>query len=316
MAEDHDQRFKVLLQEFFAEFFQLFFPEWARRFDFSRVTWLDKEVFTDPPQGERRYLDLVAHLPVLQALPMPRSEPAESWAALVHVEVESADTVAPLRRRMFEYYEHLRRQYALPVLPIGLYLRVGLNGVGWDGYEEHFWEHRLVRFDYPYIGLPALNAEQYLRRDNWLGVALSALMRIPPAQRTALGVEAWRRLVQCPENAYRRYLLCDCVDAYLPLDEAQRRDFETLLLNESDPGVRTMAITLFDRVRQEGRQEGQQEGLLQGQQQLVLMLLEERFGPLRPQVYELVQALTAERLTELGRALLRAQSLRELGLEE
>jgi hypothetical protein len=46
------------------------------------------------------------------------------------------------------------------------------------------------------------------------------------------------------------------------------------------------------------------------------MLLEERFGPLRPQVHELIQALTAERLTELGRALLRAQSLRELGLEE
>jgi len=73
MAEDHDQRFKVLPQEFFAEFFQLFFPDWARRFDFARVTWLDKEVFTDPPQGERRYLDLVARMPVLQALPMPRS---------------------------------------------------------------------------------------------------------------------------------------------------------------------------------------------------------------------------------------------------
>ena len=312
MAEDHDQRFKVLLQEFFAEFFQLFFPDWARRFDFARVTWLDKEVFTDPPQGERRYLDLVARLPVLQALPMPRSDPAESWIALVHVEVESADTVAPLRRRMFEYYEHLRRQYGLPVLPVGLYLRVGLQGVGWDSYEEYFWEHRLVRFDYPYIGLPALDAEHYLRGDNWLGVALSALMRVTSERRTALGVEAWRRLVQCPENVYRRYLLCNCVEAYLLLDEAQRHDFEILLLTESDPGVRTMVTTLLDRARQEG----QREGLLQGQQQLVLMLLEERFGLLSPQVYELVQALTAERLTELGRALLRAQSLRELGLEE
>ena len=169
-----------------------------------------------------------------------------------------------------------------------------------------------MRFDYPYIGLPALDAEHYLRGDNWLGVALSALMRVTSEHRTALGAEAWRRLVQCPENAYRRYLLCDCVDAYLSLDEAQRHDFETLLLTEPDPGVRTMAITLFDRIRQEG----QHEGLLQGQRQFFLMMLEERCGPLRPQVYELVQALTAERLTELGRALLRAQSLRELGLEE
>jgi hypothetical protein len=52
---DHDQRFKALLHEFFAEFFQLFFSEWAGRFDFEAVEWLDKEVFLDPPQGQRNY---------------------------------------------------------------------------------------------------------------------------------------------------------------------------------------------------------------------------------------------------------------------
>ena len=77
-----------------------------------------------------------------------------------------------------------------------------------------------------------------------------------------------------------------------------------------------MAITLFDRVRQEGQQEGRQEGLIQGQRQFFLMQLEERFGPLSPRVHEAVQALSAERLPELGRALLHAPSLRELGLEE
>ena len=48
---DHDQRFKTLLREFFAEFVGLFFPDWAGRFDFGRVGWLDKEVFPDPPAG-------------------------------------------------------------------------------------------------------------------------------------------------------------------------------------------------------------------------------------------------------------------------
>jgi hypothetical protein len=49
---DHDQRFKSLLKAFFAEFFQVFFPAWADRFDFARVDWLEQEVFTDPPRGE------------------------------------------------------------------------------------------------------------------------------------------------------------------------------------------------------------------------------------------------------------------------
>ena len=38
---DHDQRLKVLLKEFFEQFFQCFFPAWAARFDFADVTWLD-----------------------------------------------------------------------------------------------------------------------------------------------------------------------------------------------------------------------------------------------------------------------------------
>ena len=33
----HDPRFKKLLQEFFADFFWLFFPTWAARFDFQSV---------------------------------------------------------------------------------------------------------------------------------------------------------------------------------------------------------------------------------------------------------------------------------------
>jgi len=68
---DHDQRFKVLLKAFFAEFFRTFFPEWADRFDFSRVDWLEQEVFTDPPRGERRSLDLVARLPLRPGVPHP-----------------------------------------------------------------------------------------------------------------------------------------------------------------------------------------------------------------------------------------------------
>src|SRR2546422_10617630 len=87
LMADHDQRFKVLLQEFFVEFFQLFFPDWAESFDFSPVTWLDKEAFIDPTQGERRYLDLVARLPVRVPIPMPGATSTASWIALVHVEI-------------------------------------------------------------------------------------------------------------------------------------------------------------------------------------------------------------------------------------
>jgi hypothetical protein len=152
---DHDQRFKTLIREFFADFLQLFFAQWAERFDTSKIEWLDKEVFPDPPEGSRSILDLVAKLPARQKIVEGAVE-NESWLALVHIEIESPDKVAPLRPRMFRYYVYLRERYQLPVLPIGLYLQVGLDGIGIDVYEERFWELEAVRFQYSMLACPHL----------------------------------------------------------------------------------------------------------------------------------------------------------------
>src|SRR5438132_6727835 len=89
---DHDQRLKVLLKEFFEQFLLCFFPAWAARFDFGDITWLDKEMFLAPPQGEKRQLDLVARLHLDPKAPPPQTGLAE-LLALVHVEVESRDSV-------------------------------------------------------------------------------------------------------------------------------------------------------------------------------------------------------------------------------
>jgi hypothetical protein len=203
---DHDQRFKNLIREFFAEFLLLFFANWARRLDCSQVEWLDKEVFPDPPTGDRSVLDLVAKLPARE--PIPGQEPNDLgvWLALVHIEIESPDKAAPLRPRMFDYYTALRKRYDLPVLPIALYLKVGLNGIDVDCYEEHFWELRPIRFEYLYVGLPALDAIEYVQGDNWLGWALSVLMKIPKERIVELGAEALRRIAETPMSAQKRFI--------------------------------------------------------------------------------------------------------------
>ena len=301
---DHDQRFKALLQVFFAEFIRLFFPDWAGRFDLDSIEWLHAEVFTEPPEGARRYLDLVAKLPVRQVLSGQRPDREDSWIALLHVEIESADTVAPFRPRMFDYFWVLQERYKLPVLPIGLYLRVGLQGIGWDVYEQWFWERRLVHFEYPYIGLPALDAERYVIGDNWLGVALAALMRVEPERRAWLKAEALRRLVAAPESDRRRYKLCECVQAYLPLEGPQLDEFNHLLTTERYAGVQPMASTWFE------------DGKMHGLRSLLRKLLSKRFGVLNESVTKRLDSLTEQQLDELALRLLDAHSLEELGLEE
>lgn len=300
---DHDQRFKVLLREFFAEFVALFFPLWAERFDFGHIEWLDKEVFVNPPQGDKGAVDLVAKVAVRQAV---ATTAGESWIVLVHVEVESAEKVAPLRRRMFQYYEHLRKEHDLPVLPIGVYLRVGLDGSGWDVYEEHFWEHRLLHFEYAYIGLPALDAEKYLTGENILGVALAALMRVSLEQRAGLKKRAFERLAKSPENDTRRYLLYECVDAYLRLEGPELSQFVAWLDRVADPEVKAMGTTFLGKAREEGE--------LIGQRKLLRLQLEGLFGSLSPLVLQRLEAMSREQLRDLALALHSAQTLEDLGL--
>jgi hypothetical protein len=203
---------------------------------------------------------------------------------------------------VFDYYWMLRARYRLPVLPIGLYLRVGLEGLGWDTFEESFWERRLVHFEYPYVGLPALDAEHYLNSDNWLGVALTALMRVPDDRRAWLKAEALRRLVECPENDMRRFLLCEVVQAYLPLEGPQLDEFNHLLVTPKYGGAMKVQATWFE------------QGELKGLQRLLRRQLEKKFGPLSPEVVHRLESWSAERLEEAADKILDARSLEELGL--
>lgn len=305
---DHDQRFKTLIKEFFEPFLLLFFKTWAERLDCSRVEWLDKEIFPDPPEGLRRTLDLVGKLPTRQPVPgQTEMEPA-SWLALVHIEVESPDSVASFRPRMFHYYTHLRNTYQLPVLPIAIFLRVGLDGIGIDVYEERFWELRPVHFEYLYVGLPALDAVEYVEGENWLGVALAALMKITPERVAWLGAEALRRIKEAPLNDQQRFLLGECVEAYLPLDERQQAEFETLLASKPFEGARTMNVTSYEKGIEKGVEKGKRDALCE--------LLEDRFGPLSADVLKKLEQLPFGRVGPLLKAVHRVSSLRELGLED
>jgi hypothetical protein len=306
-TQDHDQRLKVLLKEFLAEFLRCFFALWASRFDFRSIDWLDKELFLAPPQGEKRQLDVVAKLRLQPDAPPPYPGAAE-LVALLHIEVEERKSAARMRPRMFEYYVKLRQDTGLPVLPIVLFLRVGLEGIGWEAYEEHFWEHRILRFEYAYVGLPGLDAETYVTGENLLGVALSTLMRVPAERRAELVAEGLKRISQSRENDWRRLLLVECLEAYAELDEAHKQRLQALLATEPYREVKPIMQTTYER--------GKSEGRLEGQRELVLMLLEAKFGPLSLAVRQRVEALSPAAIQQLTLEQAKAESLKELHLQD
>jgi hypothetical protein len=55
----HDEAFKKLLQTFFREFVELFFPELGRELDYSHTRFLMQELLVDVVGQESRELDLL-----------------------------------------------------------------------------------------------------------------------------------------------------------------------------------------------------------------------------------------------------------------
>ncbi|MCE9530775.1 MAG: DUF4351 domain-containing protein [Planctomycetes bacterium] len=203
----------------------------------------------------------------------------EQWLALIHIEIESPVRTTVVKPRLPFYYVSLRERHGLPVLPIVLYLKVGLEGIGIDTYTEQFWELQALTFNYLYVGLPGLDAVQYVQGENWLGVALTALMKIPAEQVVWLGAEAMRRVVSCPLSEQKRFLLADCIEAYRNLNAQQQLEYEKLLLGSAFSGVKAMNKTTYEK--------GQENAL----EQAVLRSGKKKFGPIPTEIESRIRSI-------------------------
>ena len=295
---DHDQRFKKLIRDFFAEFFALFFADWLDLFDLSAVTWLEQEISPEPA-GTRNILDLVARVRCRRPLPGWHDDAATECLLVVLIEIESADNTTSIRARLPRYAWTLRSKLDLPVLPVVLFLKVGLDGIGVETHERRIGALVAERMDFLYVGLPALDAVQYVEGDNWLGVALSALMRIPRDRVAWLGAEAMRRLQLAPLTGQQKHALWECVEAYLPLNDEQWRELEGLLETETFSEVKAVNLTTFEKGLMKGEalgiQKGREEGKMEGRIENLLGLIELKFGPLDPAATEKITSSLASR---------------------
>src|SRR6266849_3540690 len=147
---------------------------------------------------------------------------------------------------MRDYRHYLSRKFQLPVLPLCIYLHVGLQGLGWDEDNETFFGEPINTFRYRYLGLPALDGLQYIQGSNLLGVALASMMRIAEDAKAKAKADALRKIATSNEAEYRKYLLCECVETYLPLEEVQMKEYEQLLITPPYQLARKYGKTSFE----------------------------------------------------------------------
>jgi hypothetical protein len=217
-ALGHDQLFKALLEKFFKDFLELFFPKVAERLDFGTLVFLDKELFADLPQGPTREVDVVARL---------ETHEREPEIVLVHVEVQSRPE-KDFARRMFEYSVLLWLRHRAPIFPVVLYLQGG-EGLADEEYQESLFERELFRFRYASVGLARLPAEEYVETGPF-GAALAVLMsRRKDADPVVLEADMQQRVAKSGLDDLRMFLLLDVIETYSKLSEDERARLERLI---------------------------------------------------------------------------------------
>jgi hypothetical protein len=174
-----------------------------------------------------------------------------------------------------------------------------------DRYEERLGDFGILQYNYFYVGLPALDEEEYLQRPGVLAAALAAAMRVLPDRRPEIRAESLAQVVQSPENDYRKFLLTEFVEAYLPLKRPEEVERYNLLLQSDEFGeVRKMAITTFEK------------GLEAGLRKALIQVMQTRFGPVPSEMIERIERSTEEQLSQLIKRVSMAESLAEIKIDE
>ena len=117
---DHDQLFKAVLMAQLAAFLELFFPELAAQFVLTSTRFVDKELFSAPPMGPGREVDLLAEVDLRDPVSVAGAAGKRTGATVaVWIEIQAQRDPEFVWRHL-EYYALLQRIRGWSVLPLVL----------------------------------------------------------------------------------------------------------------------------------------------------------------------------------------------------
>ena len=297
---DHDQIFKKLLTTFFLEFLDLFFPEVLGYLDPDSVEFIDKELFTDLVEGEKKVLDLVA-LAKFQE---------QNYSFLIHVEAQSSNQTN-FSQRFFKYFCSLYLKYSRPIYPIVVFSYDSPQRQEKDVFTVEFPYFEVTKFNYKVVQLNRLNWRDFLNQKNPVASALMAKMRIEKKDRAKVKAECLRLMVSLSLNPAKMQLISGFVDSYLRLNSQEETVFQSELSKmKLEEKERIMQITTS--WEEQGIVKGRLEGQKEGQANTILRLLNRKLGNLSEETENHIKSLESSQLDILTEDLLDFTSFDDL----
>jgi hypothetical protein len=303
----------MLTERRFASFVAFFMPDTYDRIDWERgVEFLEQELRAITRKSRR------GHLSVDRLVKVWLKDGSETWV-LVHVEIQSQEDAGfPLRMFQYRYRAlDLFGERALTCLAI-----LGDTKADWrpQGYSSRFWD---TEIDFKFRTVKLLDfadrIEELERSANPFARFVVAHLKTQQTQGDYETRLQWKlRLIQglydmgLPDAEIGQ--LGHDFDWLLALPDPLALRYHTTMTEfEEERGMPHLSTA--ERIgRNIGREEGKLEGKLEGQRELLLDLVAMKFGPLTADVIAEINGWTEARLQRLGKAILTANTLKELGL--
>ena len=262
---DHDRLFKELIQTFFEEFIEGFFPEIYPQINFSSVKFLEQEVFTDIVKGERRKIDILAET----------SFQGTSQLILIHIEPQSTYQ-KEFNERMFIYCSRLYEKYRKPILPIAIFSYNDKRSVPAQ-FTIDVPTQQILKFQYFQIHLIKKNWREFIRSNNPVAAALLSKMGYTVDERVQVKVEFFRMLSRMELDPAKMELLYGFFETYLKLTETEEEQMIERISNLPDLKERESVLRLpnsyFDRGVKQGIEQGKKTGAEAAKQEVAQNLL-------------------------------------------
>jgi predicted transposase YdaD len=300
---DHDRLFKELLQTFFGEFVELFFPRVYAALDLEHIKFLQQEVFTDVTSGDKHRVDVLVETRL-------KGEPG---IILVHIE-NQASVQKEFAERMFVYFSRLYQEHRCRILPIAVFTYSQKRDEP-DYFKLEFPFMSVLDFHFLILELKKHNWRNYIRSNNPVAAALLSKMGYRKQERVQVKLEFLRMLVRMELDPARTILLTGFFETYLQLNEEEERQLEAKIGKiDAKEAERMIEITTSweQKGRVRGRIEGREEGRVEGQADILVRQLNKKFGHIPVEMENRVRTLSVEKQQELAEAIFDIKTLEEV----
>ncbi|WP_049895070.1 Rpn family recombination-promoting nuclease/putative transposase [Paenibacillus antibioticophila] len=267
----HDEAFKKLLQTFFAEFIELFFPEFDKLLDHHHTRFLMQELLVDIVGGEKRTLDLLLETRYLEL----------DAYILIHIEPQSYRE-NDFHERMFIYFSRLferHRKECKLIIPIAVFTADEAKEEK-NTLEMGTPQQSILRFEFMKVELRMQPWRQFIDSGNPVAAALLAKMGYTKGEEREIRLAYLRMILrlQGTLDDARMALIMSVADQYFNADpELDKRLLEELKEQYPEEGRALMKLMpVWSRLGyEEGLKEGLEEGLEKGIEKTALNMLRE-----------------------------------------